>query len=379
VTTALDLRDLNRTTLARQGLLRRFEGPVDATIGRLAGLQAQHADMPYIALWSRLEGLTVAAVEAALEARAAVKATVMRSTLHLVAAADYPAYDAAIASARVATWASTARKAGLDLAELHASLLAFCHEPRTVAEMEARLDTLAPDTDIQRHAPGGVTRVPFRMASAGGGLVHVPPSGFWKAHGKPRYIDARVWLGKRYLPLEPADALDRAVSRYLGAYGPATEADVGRWLGQSRRGVIRAALGRLRASGMLVDRRTTDGIDLVDVVDGELIGGDVAAPPRFLSRWDSGLISYDDRRRLLPDAYTSAVAKPNADFLPTFLVDGFVAGLWSVTEAGGTATIRLEPFASITRPDRAALEEEAGRLVRFVAADAGAHAVHWAD
>lgn len=83
----LTARQLNRTTLLRQSLLERSSGDVVTAVGRLAGLQAQYPNSPYIALWSRLDGFDIADLEGARDARTVVKATVMRGTLHLVAAA----------------------------------------------------------------------------------------------------------------------------------------------------------------------------------------------------------------------------------------------------------------------------------------------------
>ena len=89
------------------------------------------------------------------------------------------------------------------------------------------------------------------------------------------------------------------------------------------------------------------------------------------------LISYEDRDRILPGAHRAAVIKKNGDFLPTFLIDGFVAGLWSVSLAKDVATLRLEPFGRIGADDRRALETEADALVRFVEPDARDHALTW--
>jgi hypothetical protein len=371
----LSLRRLNRATLERQGLLERRTGAPAAAIAALAGLQAQHANQPYIALWSRLRDLTIAALQDALERKQVVRATVMRSTLHLVAAEDYAAYDSAVAAQRMANWAASMGRIGLDHHELHAALLAFCDEPRTVAEMEAHLDRLAPGKVIARNVPGGVRNAAFRLASAGGGLVHVPPSGFYREHGKPRYVAATTWLGPGGRPRDPADALDTVVRRYLGAYGPASFADVAKWLGQPRVAPLRASIERLGEGLKTVT--TADGRELYDLVDGTVPREDRAAPPRFLSRWDSVLISYEDRDRILPAAHRAAVIKKNGDFLPTFLVDGVVAGLWSVTLAKGVATLRLEPFGRIGAEDRRALETEAEALVRFVEPDARDHALTW--
>jgi hypothetical protein len=105
---------------------------------------------------------------------------------------------------------------------------------------------------------------------------------------------------------------------------------------------------------------------------------DAQAPPRFLSRWDSVLIGHDVRERILPARYTAAVVKPNGDFLPTFLVDGFVAGLWSIESTKGEAVLRLEAFEKLSRADGRRLEEEGERLVRYHEPEAARHEVTWA-
>ena len=169
-TQPVTLRQLNRTTLARQGLLARLTGsPADA-ISHLAGLQAQHANSPYIALWSRLAGLEIADLVGAIDDRSVVKATLMRATLHLVAATDYPVFEAATRGRRSAVWAPTIQR---DIDALHGQMLEFAETPRTLAELEAFVDeatmTVA-GSSLADHAPGGVTRVTFGMVGARGGL-----------------------------------------------------------------------------------------------------------------------------------------------------------------------------------------------------------------
>ncbi|CAN5749740.1 hypothetical protein BH23ACT5_BH23ACT5_24150 [soil metagenome] len=103
-----------------------------------------------------------------------------------------------------------------------------------------------------------------------------------------------------------------------------------------------------------------------------------AVPGRFLSRLDSVLIAYDVRYRILPDAYRDAVIKKNGDFLPTFLVDGLVAGLWSVEPAAGNATLRLAPFGDVPVRVRRELEVEGEALVQYIEPTAADPAVLWA-
>lgn len=370
----LSLQRLNRATLDRQGLIERWTGSVAEVVGRLAGLQAQHADWPYVALWSRRRDQEIADLEAALTNRSVVKATLMRATLHLVAADDFPFLDVASSDGPLSSWAPTARRAGLDLGELNQTLLDFCGEPRTVAEIEAHLQDAYPGGLAGSHVPLGVRNTGFRMASAAGGLVHVPPSGMWRSHGRPSYVDARRWLGAGTRP-RPEEALPAAVERYLSAYGPASAEDVLKWVGQRRITKVRAAIDAL---GERIVRLTgPDDRILVDLADQSVPDEDTPVPVRFLSRWDSVLIAYDVRDRILPDTHKEAVIKKNGDFLPTFLVDGLVAGLWSVNTERGGAVLKLTPLARVPKSDRLALEDEGEKLVRYVEPDARTHGVAW--
>src|SRR4029079_4162376 len=91
----LTTRELNRAVLARQGLLDRFDASLPRVLERVGGIQAQYAPSMYGGLWSRMAGLERAALPRALEGRAVVQATLMRSTIHLVSARDFwPLADA---------------------------------------------------------------------------------------------------------------------------------------------------------------------------------------------------------------------------------------------------------------------------------------------
>jgi hypothetical protein len=73
-------------------LLHRESSDVAMPVRRIVAVQAQEAASPYLALWNRLAGFDAADLDAALAARAVVKATLMRATLHVVRADDYPAF-----------------------------------------------------------------------------------------------------------------------------------------------------------------------------------------------------------------------------------------------------------------------------------------------
>ena len=85
----LTLRDLNRATLARQMLLGREKVKPLRAIERLVGLQAQWPKPPHIGLWSRIAGFEREDLLGLLRRRDAVRAPMMRGTLHVVSAKDY--------------------------------------------------------------------------------------------------------------------------------------------------------------------------------------------------------------------------------------------------------------------------------------------------
>jgi hypothetical protein len=98
-------------------------------------------------------------------------------------------------------------------------------------------------------------------------------------------------------------------------------------------------------------------------------------PPRFLPEFDSVLLAHKDRRRVIADAHRKAVYLPALRVAATILVDGVVAGTWSVARSKKDATLTVTPFAKLARKDKDALAEEAEALVRFMEPDAPAFAV----
>ena len=80
--------------------------------------------------------------------------------------------------------------------------------------------------------------------------------------------------------------------------------------------------------------------------------------------------------RQLYEAYKDRVyVRANLQWLPTFLVDGLVAGTWSIQAARREATLSLRPFAEPSPGTRTELIEEAERLLRFLRPAASAHRV----
>jgi hypothetical protein len=82
-----------------------------------------------------------------------------------------------------------------------------------------------------------------------------------------------------------------------------------------------------------------------------------------MAMWDSSLLAYADRSRVLPAEYRKVVIRNNGDVLPTLLVDGHVAGVWRPVEGGIEATAFHELPAGAWN----GLATEAQSLVGFLA------------
>ncbi|WP_277211870.1 winged helix DNA-binding domain-containing protein [Isoptericola croceus] len=376
MTAEVTLDELNRTTLARQHLLARTDGPVAGVIDDVGGLQAQHPDTPYTALWSRRSGETTTDLERTLTDREVVKATVMRSTLHLVPAARWADLDAVSAAERLASWRASARRAGVDLVELNAAVRELCRTTaRTMDDIEAFAAERHPGVDVADAVPAGVRRPWWRLASAGGGLVHVPPSGLRGSHGPSSYVEGAAWCGvgadEAGPDLDAARA--RAVVGYLRAFGPATMADIGHGLGIRRATPLKVALAEIGPRVLV----RPDGTELFDLPDGEVVPADTPAPVRFLPRWEHLLVALKDRGRFLDEEGTAAVYRRNGDILPTYWVDGRVAGTWTLERSDAGAVLRLTAIAGPTA-GREAVEAEADALLGHLADDVADRAVTWA-
>jgi hypothetical protein len=148
--------------------------------------------------------------------------------------------------------------------------------------------------------------------------------------------------------------------RYLEGFGPATVADVAQF-SMVTRGRVREAVQAL--GDALVERQGPDGAVLLDVPDGDLPGEDTPAPPRLMAMWDSTLLAYADRARIIPTDLRRHVIRINGDVLPTVLVDGYVAGVWRPVEDG----IEVTALHPIAEDAWVGLDAEARALRAFLA------------
>ncbi|MER5789754.1 winged helix DNA-binding domain-containing protein [Streptomyces sp. NPDC001980] len=347
----LGTRALNRATLDRQLLLRRSPRSAKEAVAHLVGLQAQNVKPPYYALAARLDGFAPEQLSEPMADREVVRIVTLRSTIHTHTAADALTLRPLVQPARSRELTAFRKGlAGVDLDRLAALARDLVEaEPRTMAGLREALRAEWPDADPQSLAVAARCTLP---------LVQVTPRGLWGRSGQVALTTAEHWLGR---PAEPAPApdataaTDTAVLRYLAAFGPASVRDMQTWAGLTR---LRAAFERLRPR--LLTFRDETGAELFDLPDAPRPDPGTPAPPRFLPEFDNLLLSHADRTRVVPPAHRGRAWRGNQAHR-TLLVDGFLAGVWKLTEDA----LVIETFGppSGGTAERAAIVEEGERML----------------
>ncbi|WP_338699053.1 winged helix DNA-binding domain-containing protein [Streptomyces sp. Q6] len=349
---------LNRSTLARQLLLERAALPVEDVVKRVVALQAQQPASPYVALWNRVAGFEAAALDALYADFRVVKSTLMRITLHAVHADDYREFRAAVEptvrGARLRDRRFTA--SGLtetDAAALLPELLSLAERPCGARELG---EWLAGRAGVDAVA----VRPAWRMLRQWAPLWHAPVAGApwgFTSDSRQGFVAARGALPDLADARAVEAGLGALIRRYLEGFGPASVADMAQF-GLVQKGRVRAALG-----ADLVELAGPGGQVFYDVPGRDLPAEDVPAPPRLMAMWDSVLLAYADRGRVVPPEYRKHVTRVNGDVLPTVLVDGYVAGVWRTVDGGGVEVGAFRPLPAAVWE---ALEEEARGLRRLL-------------
>jgi hypothetical protein len=169
---------------------------------------------------------------------------------------------------------------------------------------------------------------------------------------------ADEWLGPP--PRHDRDAALRDLARrYLGAFGPATDADFAGWAGLPL-GDIRAGLHGI--AGELREVRVGD-------VRGWALRRSPRRPPagvvRLLPAWDTYFLGYRDRDFVASGKRWRRITPGGGMYYPAIVRDGVAIGTWSIRGNRDSPGITAEPFEPPDPHTRAAIDAEVADIRRF--------------
>jgi Winged helix DNA-binding domain len=368
----LSLQALNRALLGRQLLLRRAPLPdtsaradrVIEAVEQLAGLQAQAPFPPYYGLWSRLTGFRPGDLAELILDRRVVRIALMRGTIHLVSARDClmlrPLDQPVLDRGLKATYGKQIEGADT-IALAAAGRVLLAEKPLTFSALGALLSEQWPG-----HPPHALAQAVRALVP----LIQVPPRAVWGAAGQSAHTSAEAWLGR---PLDSNPPLERLVTRYLAAFGPATVRDIQAWSGLTR---LREPVERLRPSLRIF--RDEHGNELFDLPESPRPDPATPAPVRLVAEFDNLVLSHADRTRVISEQNRKRLFTRNGIFPGTVLINGFVLGIWRITRSRDAAALSIDMFESISGRDRDAVTGEGERLLAFAAPGAQGHDIRFA-
>ncbi len=334
-------------------LLRRVKMPASEAIEHLVGMQAQEPRDPYVGLWTRLQNFDPMELSRLLEKRKAVRATMMRVTIHLMTSRDYLALRTLVQP--IVQRQFTTRLVGLDPADIEevaaVARSVLSENPHGYADLRRRLAGHWPDRDPESMARSVLSALP---------LVQVTPRGLWSESGRAMLTTSEAWLGRTP---SPKPSIAKLVLRYLAAFGPASVADMSNW---SRLTGLREVFERLRPK--LRTYRDDAGRELFDMPGTRFPDPDTPAPVRFLPVYDNCVLGHADRTRIVTRSNANL---ENSIGWSTYLIDGFVRGTWKIDRKKKNATLIMD--GKLSKKEESALAEEGEKLLTFMAGDAATH------
>jgi hypothetical protein len=361
-----------RARLARRQFLSVRATSISGVTDDLVGLHSTDPATPYLSLWARLPGFTVADLDAELyKRRTLVKHLAMRRTLWMVRAEDLRLIQSA-ASDRVAgnerrRLVADAQKAGITadgdkwLDTACAAVVGYLtkHGPANAKELRAALPELAGRYD---YAPGkswgGETPLAPRVLtvlSVRGDIVRGPNDGAWTV-SRPRWVPMADWLGTAVDAEAPEVARTELVRRWLSTFGPATVADIKWWFGNTLTWA-RHALRDIDA--VEVDLDGVPGFALPDDLEVEQ---DVEPWCALLPGLDVTTMGWYDRDWYL-GGHRSQVFDTNGNGGTTAWWNGRIVGGWG-QDTDGRVELRL--LEDVGRDAKRALQRRAAELTEWL-------------
>jgi hypothetical protein len=322
----------------------------------VCGVQAQIMSAAQLQLWARNHTITPSSVnDALLKSRSLVKTSLMRQTLHLVPADEFPLYIAAQKKTRVGTVLTRmakfkiTREEAEGLSALILDVLSAGPAPRVAISA-----AVLPKTSKRIRAWMKESWSMVRLPIAEGHICYGPGEG-----NQATFIRTDQWLPP-LRPIEEQTAQKELFRKYLRAYGPATLNDFAHWSGIS--------MPEVRALRPLLDMELAEYDGLL-ILRGDLKTLQAGSPAlnsvHLLPYFDVYLLAHRVKEHFLDARFYKRVFRNQAWISPVVLINGQIGGVWSYKLARKAVEIEVELFARIDRRERLKIRDCADELAQM--------------
>ena len=329
------------------------------------GVHAQVMSAAEMAIAARVDGITPQDVQSALWAgRSLVKTWMMRQTLHLVPAVDFPMY---VAARRITDirWPELFSQKGVDRATYDA-YMSLAPEilnsgPLTRQQFVEAVDTRLKSPELSTFLTNSSWGTAFKPLAWHGDLCFGPNDG-----STTTFISPSAWIGA-WQEMNPEAALQEVARRYLTAYGPAKLRNFQVWWWMSGT-AAKKAFNLVAEETEEVDVEGWHATSLKSAIHSMLEmepRGEVHLLPAF-DAYIVGSPRGKDLERLIRLEFQKKVYRPQGWVSAVVLVDGFIKGTWEYKPLRSSTSVKVYLFSPAASEIKEAIALEADRLGKFL-------------
>ncbi|HEY2912746.1 MAG TPA: winged helix DNA-binding domain-containing protein [Candidatus Angelobacter sp.] len=324
----------------------------------VCGVQAQIMSAAQLQLWARNHAITPDAVNDALwKTRSLVKTSLMRQTLHLVPADEFPLYIAAHKSARAKAVLSIMARCKITRDEADGLSALILEELKAGPAARAAI-TSAVRPKVSKRLRVWMDRVwsIVRLPVIEGLVCYGPGEG-----NQATFIRTEHWLPAQSrvdeAKIDEVQAQKELFRKYLRAYGPATLHDFAHW--------SLISMAEVRALRPLLDSEIVEHNGLLLLREDMKVLQD-ASPEmnsvHLLPYFDVYLLAHRFKEHFLKLQFYKRVYRNQGWISPVVLIDGQIAGVWNYKLSRKALEIESELFARVGSRTRKQIKDRAAEL-----------------
>jgi len=358
----LSKAQVNSWRLTRHHLAKRTrKGQIEKVVSDLCGVQAQVLSYAALAVWARVEGITIQDLQDALwKHRSVVKTWCMRGTLHLISASDLPVYVAARKTTMVVKRDWLSPEIGVQERERIVGAIRDALDGKILTRerlAEEVVERLGMSASVRKHMLSGWGNL-LQPAAEQGYLCFGPNEG-----SKVTFVRPDQWIGRWDEP-SGREAWKTLLRRFFSTYGPANHYDIAHWWGlrpELARVLMEYIADELEEVEFEGEKRWVRREDVEQIVDVERI-----RCVKLLPSWDCYVMFYHPRELFVSQSHRTRVFRKLEGNAPVLLINGVAGGVWEQRRKSSHIELRIHPFGRLDSAGKQLVREEATSLGKFL-------------